>query len=101
MCIVYCPHTTAGVLTNENADGGAVWKDIQEMLEKIAPEAKKYHHDDGNAHAHLKTALIGNSKTVLVQNKQLVLGIWEGVYLAEFDGPKKRRVLVQAISTKA
>ncbi|MBU0636463.1 secondary thiamine-phosphate synthase enzyme YjbQ [Candidatus Micrarchaeota archaeon] len=93
---VYTQHTTAAILSNENANGGAIWKDIGEALEKIAPQEKEYHHDDGNAHSHIKGALIGNSKTFFIHQGQIVLGTWEGIYLAEFDGPRQnRRILVK------
>ncbi len=99
ICIVYCPHTTASILSQENADGGAILEDLSELLNRLVPENKPYQHSDGNAHAHLKAALLGNSKTLLVQGGKLVLGRWEGLFLGEFDGPRERRLLVQIVST--
>lgn len=98
-CLLYCPHTTTAVLSQENADGGSILQDLEELLERMAPEKKNYHHNDGNAHAHLKASLFGNNKTILIHNFRLVLGTWEGIFLGEFDGPRERRLLVQIVST--
>ncbi len=96
-CIIYCPHTTAAVFSSENADGGKILQDLSNALECFAPKSARYRHNDGNAHSHLKAAVLGNSKTVLVQNGALVLGTWEGLFLAEFDGPRNRKLLVQIV----
>ncbi len=73
-CLLYCPHTTTAVLSQENADGGNILQDLEELLERMAPEKKNYHHNDGNAHAHLKASMFGNSKTIFIHNFKLVLG---------------------------
>ena len=98
ICIIYVPHATAGILINENYDE-SVCKDIINKLEKLIPEEGDYRHDciDNNAHAHIKASLIGPSETIIIKNKELVLGTWQGIVLAEFDGPKDRKILVKII----
>jgi len=93
-CIVYIPHTTAGVTINENADP-TVQSDILQALDRMVPWRGGYEHAEGNAAAHVKASLLGSSQTVLVVGGQLRLGIWQGVFLAEFDGPRARRVWVK------
>jgi len=92
--VVYCPHTTAGLTINEDADP-SVCADVLETLEKMVPWRAGYRHTEGNAAAHVKSSLVGHSATVLVERGQLVLGTWQGIFLCEFDGPRTRRVLVQ------
>jgi secondary thiamine-phosphate synthase enzyme len=94
ICIVYVPHTTAGVTINENADP-TVQQDILAQLAKVAPSDGDYHHEEGNSDAHIKASLMGFSATVFVEGGRLALGTWQGMYLAEFDGPRSRRVLVK------
>lgn len=96
-CLLCLPHTTAAILSQENADSGNILRDLEELLERLVPEKKQYRHSDGNAHAHLKASLLGNSKTILIHNHWLVLGTWEGIFLGEFDGPRERKLLVQMI----
>ena len=98
ICIVYVPHTTAGILINENYDA-SVCNDIINKLEEIAPSTNRYEHDkiDDNAHSHIKASIIGPSETIIIQNSELVLGTWQSCALAEFDGPKTRTVLVKII----
>ncbi|MBN1941633.1 MAG: YjbQ family protein [Candidatus Diapherotrites archaeon] len=96
ICVVYCPHTTAGVFVNENADP-SVKSDILRQLEKIAPANAGYSHAEGNADSHIKGALVGNNQTLLVSDGRLQLGTWGGVFFAEFDGPRNRKLLVQLI----
>jgi len=93
-CIVYVPHTTAGVTLNENADP-TVREDLIAHLARLAPVDGVYRHAEGNSDAHLKAGLLGFSVLVLVEGGCLVLGTWQGIYLAEFDGPRSRRVLVK------
>jgi len=93
ICVVYCPHTTAAVTINENADP-SVKADIVNTLNKLVPENAGYSHSEGNSDAHIKAALMGNSRTVLVQSGQPVLGTWEGIFFAEFDGPRSRKLIV-------
>ncbi len=92
---VFVPHTTAGVTINENADPDVV-HDILLALDKAAPDQRQFRHGEGNSTAHVKSSLMGPSLQVLVQNGRLVLGAWQGIYFCEFDGPRNRKLLVQA-----
>jgi secondary thiamine-phosphate synthase enzyme len=93
--IVYCPHTTAGITINENADR-AVPHDILLALEKAVPHhLSGFQHFEGNSDAHCKSSIIGCSEQVLIKNKSLQLGTWQGIFFCEFDGPRNRRVIVQ------
>ena len=96
--VVYVPHTTAGVTINENADP-SVRADLEMALERLAPADLPYTHLEGNSDAHLKAALMGSSVTVPVAGGRLQLGTWQGVYFAEFDGPRRRRVLVSVVAS--
>lgn len=93
VCIVYCPHTTAAVVITENADP-SVQNDLLEKLSGLVQENAGYSHSEGNSDAHIKSAVIGNSRTILVQSGRLVLGTWESIFFAEFDGPRQRKLLV-------
>ncbi|MGO9274550.1 MAG: secondary thiamine-phosphate synthase enzyme YjbQ [Terriglobia bacterium] len=97
VCHVFVPHTSAAVLVQEN-DDPALQKDFDTFLKQLAPRDKDYHHNDGNCDSHLKAALIGCSKTLLVENRRLVLGQWQGVFLCEFDGPRRREVRVKIVA---
>lgn len=94
--MVFIPHTTAGVTINENADPD-VCTDIIAGLKRMVPLEQGFRHCEGNSDAHLKASLMGSSVMVPVENGQLVLGTWQGIYLAEFDGPRTRTVLVKTI----
>jgi len=94
IALVFCPHTTAGLTINENADP-SVCADILETLEKVVPWRGAYRHTEGNAAAHVKSTLVGHSVTVLVEGGRLILGTWQGIFLCEFDGPRTRRVFVR------
>ena len=96
ICVVYVPHTTAGVTINENADP-AVRVDIEGALDRIVPWNGPYKHSEGNSAAHVKASLMGFSATIPVRGGILVLGTWQGIYFCEFDGPRTRTVHVQAI----
>jgi secondary thiamine-phosphate synthase enzyme len=96
VCYVFVPHTTAAILINEN-DDPALQKDLDRFLKELAPQDRDYLHNDGNCDAHLKAALIGCSKCLLVENGRLVLGRWQGVYFCEFDGPRRRDLCVKII----
>ena len=100
LCHLFVPHTTAGIIVNENADP-EVARDILERLEALAPRSGRYRHAEGNAHAHIKASLVGQSATIPVEGGKLALGRWQGVYLAEFDGPRERTVIVSATVTAA
>jgi secondary thiamine-phosphate synthase enzyme len=96
ICHVFVPHTTAGVIVNENWDP-TVRADILMELDKIVPWNDNYRHAEGNAAAHIKASLVGSSQTIPVEDGRLVLGTWQGIFLAEFDGPRRRRVLVKLV----
>ena len=91
--VVFVPHTTAGVTINEGADP-AVARDIIEDLARLVPRQGRYHHTEGNSDAHIKATLVGSSVTVPVVEGRLRLGTWQAIYLAEFDGPRTRRVWI-------
>lgn len=95
--MVFCPHTTAGITINENADPDVV-RDIQLELEKMVPlRDPEYCHSEGNSAAHIKSSLIGSSVLVPVENGRMCLGTWQGIYFCEFDGPRQRKVWVQVM----
>jgi secondary thiamine-phosphate synthase enzyme len=96
VCVVYCPHTTAAVTINENADPDVV-HDLVAGLGRMAPESLSYAHAEGNSDAHIKSSLVGCSQLVIVEGGALVLGTWQGIYFCEFDGPRQRRVHVQVL----
>lgn len=96
VCYVYVPHTTAGITINENADP-SVRRDIMDMLDRLVPAQAHYTHLEGNSPAHIKASLMGASATIPIENGRLALGTWQGIFLCEFDGPRRRKVLVQVI----
>ncbi len=97
MAIVYVPHTTAAVTINENADPD-VKNDLLAKLSAMIPKTESYYdHGEGNSDSHVKTALLGNSATVLIEKGQLVLGTWQGLYFCEFDGPRSRQFHVKLL----
>ena len=96
-CVVYCPHTTAGVTVQENADPDVVRDMLLWLNSHIPKDVPGFRHAEGNSDSHLKSSLIGVSVTVLVENGDLVLGTWQGVYFCEFDGPRDRSVYVSII----
>lgn len=93
---IFVPHTTAGVTINEGADP-SVARDIIAGLAQLAPRDAGYHHSEGNSDAHIKTGLIGSHVAVPVEQGRLRLGTWQSIYLAEFDGPRTRRVWIVPI----
>ncbi len=96
ICLVFIPHTTAAVTINENADP-TVPQDLLDKMERLIPQEDHYRHLEGNSDAHLKTILVGSSEFIPVQNKKLQLGIWQGVFFCEFDGPRTRKIQLQFI----
>lgn len=94
VCLVYCPHTTAGITINENSDPDVV-RDLVFALEKTYPDRPEFRHMEGNSAAHLKASAVGASALVPVKNGRLLLGVWQGVYFCEFDGPRSRKFYVQ------
>ena len=98
MLIAYVPHTTAAITINENADPD-VRHDMLRKLETLIPQSEPYYlHSEGNSDSHVKTSLVGNSVTVLIERGGLVLGRWQGVYFCEFDGPRERKMMVKLVS---
>lgn len=97
ICCVYVPHTTAAVTINENADP-SVKEDILMALRKIVPDSLPYRHSEGNSPAHVKACLIGSSIKVIIDEGQLALGTWQGIFFCEFDGPRSRNVFIKASS---
>ncbi len=96
-CVIFVPHTTAGVTINENADPDVV-RDITMEINKIVPFNDGYHHMEGNSAAHIKSSLFGPSLTLIVENGQAVLGTWQSVYFCEFDGPRRRNVYIKVVA---
>lgn len=96
VCHVFVPHTTAAITVNENADP-SVAADITTQLEAIVPRHSDYRHMEGNAPAHIKASLVGNSRTLLVEGGEVVLGTWQGIFFCEFDGPRNRTVLIKIV----
>ena len=99
LCVVFCPHTTAALTINENADP-SVQKDIIEHLEKLVPAHKNYSHSEGNSDAHIKASLLGSSLNVTIEDGSLALGTWQGIYFCEFDGPRSRQIYVKITEVK-
>lgn len=97
-CTVFVPHTTAGITINEGADPD-VRRDLLATLERMIPWSDDYHHTEGNAAAHVKASLMGTSQTVLIEGGELVLGTWQAIFFCEFDGPRRRQVLVKCEAT--
>ena len=97
VCVVYCPHTTAAVTIQENADPDVVHDMLLWLNQHIPKEVPGFRHAEGNSDAHIKSSLVGSSATVLVEGGELVLGTWQGIYFCEFDGPRTRSVMVQTI----
>ncbi len=96
VCHIFVPHTTAGVTINENADPSVV-HDILMELNKVIPFNDNYHHLEGNSAAHIKSSLVGPSLTVIIENGQIQLGTWQGIYFCEFDGPRHRKLWVKVM----
>lgn len=97
ICVVFCPHTTAGITINENADPEVV-HDLLLGLSRAFPDRAEFRHAEGNSTAHLKASYVGSSVTVMVEKGELVLGTWQGIYFGEFDGPRTRKFYVKIIS---
>jgi secondary thiamine-phosphate synthase enzyme len=98
ICVVFVPHTTAAVTINENADPSVV-ADVLMEVNKVIPFRDGYRHGEGNSAAHIKSSLFGASETILIREGDLLLGTWQGLYFAEFDGPRRRRVEVQVVGS--
>ena len=96
IAVVYCPHTTAGITINENADPDVV-QDLIFALGKTYPDRAEFQHAEGNSAAHIKASVIGSSATVIIDTGKLVLGTWQGIYFCEFDPPRHRKFYVKII----
>jgi secondary thiamine-phosphate synthase enzyme len=96
LCVVYVPHTTAGITINEGADP-AVVEDILGALDRLVPWKGPYRHMEGNSAAHVKASLMGNSTQIIIDNGRLALGTWERIFLCEFDGPRTRKLRIQLL----
>ncbi|MEW9668077.1 secondary thiamine-phosphate synthase enzyme YjbQ [Ammoniphilus sp. 3BR4] len=97
IAVIYCPHTTAGITINENADPDVV-RDMLMRLDEVYPwEHPEYRHAEGNSASHLKASTMGASQTILVERSKLVLGTWQGIYFCEFDGPRRRTYFVKLL----
>jgi len=93
--VIYCPHTTAAITINENADA-TVPQDVLLTLSELIPHSRAgYRHSEGNSDSHCKSSLVGCSEQVLIKGGALQLGTWQGIFFCEFDGPRSRRVVVQ------
>ena len=96
ICLVYCPHTTAGLAINENADPD-VGTDLERAMESVVPDVR-FDHSEGNSPAHFLSCITRHSVQVIIENSQLQLGTWQGIYFCEFDGPRQRRVWVKVLA---
>lgn len=96
--LVYTPHTTAGITINENADP-SVAADIRSFMEKKVPRENYFRHMEGNSHSHIMSSLFSASEMLIIQEGDLVLGTWQGIFFCEFDGPRRRNVYLKIISS--
>ena len=94
ICTVYCPHTTAGITVNENADPDVV-TDLLLAYDKAFPSRPEFRHCEGNSSAHAKASAVGSSASLIIENGKLLLGTWQGIYFCEFDGPRTRTFYVK------
>jgi secondary thiamine-phosphate synthase enzyme len=95
-CYLYVPHTTAGVVINEGYDP-AVAQDIEAAFDRMVPPVANSFHSEGNSDSHIKTAVVGSTQTVWIENSQLALGRWQAIFFAEFDGPRTRELRVKIV----
>jgi len=96
IAVIFTPHTTAGITINEDADPDVV-TDIINEINKIIPFSDGYQHFEGNSAAHIKSSFFGASETIIIENNELLLGRWQGIYFCEFDGPRTRKVFIKII----
>jgi len=97
ICHLFVPHTTAGILLNENWDPTVRYDILLTLNDHLVPADPRHRHREGNSPAHIKASLCGSSATLFVSRGELQLGTWQGIYLAEFDGPRRRRVWVKVV----
>ena len=100
VCYVYVPHTTAGIAINEHADPD-VASDVEGVFDRLIPHQGPYRHAEGNTDSHMKAILTGTSQTILVENGKLALGTWQGIFLCEFDGPRRRTIFVRILPDRS
>ena len=98
ICVVFTRHTTTGIIINENETG--LRSDILSVLDELVPRGKGYLHDriDSNAHAHLRSVLLGSSVSIPIENGSMTLGTWQSILFVECDGPRRREVFVQVVA---
>jgi len=96
ICLIHIPHTTAGVTINENADP-AVPVDMTGFLNKLIPKDPAFTHAEGNSDSHIKTTLTGPSLSIIIENNKPILGVWQGIYFCEYDGPRNRHYFIKCI----
>jgi len=96
IAIVFCPHTTAGITINENADPDVV-HDLLFGFDKAFPDRAEFRHGEGNSSAHLKASTVGASETIIIKDGKLALGTWQGIYFCEFDPPRNRKFFVKIV----
>lgn len=96
LCVVFTPHTTAAITINENADPN-VQRDIKLKIDDIFDDDPRFRHAEGNSDAHIKSSVFGCQEQIIIENGNLVLGTWQGIYFCEFDGPRTRKVHVQVL----
>lgn len=94
---IYCAHTTAGITINENADPDVKHDMIMRWDEVYPWDHSKYRHAEGNTASHLKASTVGASQVVIIDDGQLILGTWQGIYFCEFDGPRRRNVYIKVM----
>lgn len=97
ICLLYVPHTTAGIVVNEGADP-AVMQDVLETLDRLVPWRGAYRHVEGNSAAHVKAILVGGNIQLAIEKGSLVLGTWERIFLCEFDGPRTRKIHIKILA---
>ncbi len=100
-CVVYCPHTTAAVTIQENADPDVVHDMLLWLNQAVPKDVAGFRHAEGNSDSHIKASLVGPSVTALVEDGELVFGTWQGIYFCEFDGPRARTVMVRVLDGAA
>ena len=99
VAIIFCPHTTAGITINENADPDVV-HDLLIGFDNTFPDRSDFRHGEGNSAAHLKASTVGASETVIIKEGKLILGTWQSIYFCEFDPPRNRKFFVKVMGDK-
>ncbi|HAE88144.1 TPA: hypothetical protein DCG86_09005 [Candidatus Marinimicrobia bacterium] len=97
IAVVFTPHTTAGITINENADPHVLDDLIWKFRDLVPPDDPEYLHAEGNSHSHVLSTLTGASETLIIQEGKLLLGMWQGLYFCEFDGPRTRTIHIKIV----